>query len=455
MSSESQQKRAAGRPLFVSLSGGGIRATLFAIGALIALLDAGQLSRVRVVSSVSGGSIASALLAAGLRASEGDASKTRETMLDAADSLRKRGVFLTPRWWTLLSAIVITSLVVAPILLNARVVMGRDGEPVDAAAYFWSAAGLYFAFNLAVVWFGRRHWQLDTYAQALASLRTDGVDADVPVRGPDKKEWKRFPLADLPAKPSFVFCAADLQTAKPVFFARGGVATKAGLWRDSDATLLRSVYASAAFPFFFPAQRVRTQEGKKWATDGGVVNNLGTDWKDAADHLELPMPVAGDHWLIVNASRPAPPEATKKYWFQIRTLGRSYEILNENTVAPRLQRLAETADHAICDVSTTPLEQLTSILKSESDGASSARRSEARERAACLRDGLTALPSFDSIDDRSKRSAAIRTHLFGVRRNVANDLLAHGYLSASIALYCALGARDLPDVRRVPQVAGR
>jgi NTE family protein len=48
----------------VALSGGGFRATLAAVGVLRFLVDAGLLSRVRWVSSVSGGSIANGLFAA-------------------------------------------------------------------------------------------------------------------------------------------------------------------------------------------------------------------------------------------------------------------------------------------------------------------------------------------------------------------------------------------------------
>lgn len=52
-----------GAPVYIALSGGGFRATLSALGALRLLADIGALGRVEVCSSVSGGSIASGLLA--------------------------------------------------------------------------------------------------------------------------------------------------------------------------------------------------------------------------------------------------------------------------------------------------------------------------------------------------------------------------------------------------------
>jgi len=50
-------------PLALAFSGGGFRATLSAAGVVLFLADAGLLSRVRYVSSVSGGSVTNALLA--------------------------------------------------------------------------------------------------------------------------------------------------------------------------------------------------------------------------------------------------------------------------------------------------------------------------------------------------------------------------------------------------------
>lgn len=47
----------------MALSGGGFRATLAALGALRYLADVGLLCNVRLVSSVSGGSIANGMLA--------------------------------------------------------------------------------------------------------------------------------------------------------------------------------------------------------------------------------------------------------------------------------------------------------------------------------------------------------------------------------------------------------
>lgn len=63
----------SGGPIEVglALSGGGLRATLFHLGALMRLRDLGWLPRIDSISSVSGGSIMAAILARGWRALEG------------------------------------------------------------------------------------------------------------------------------------------------------------------------------------------------------------------------------------------------------------------------------------------------------------------------------------------------------------------------------------------------
>jgi predicted acylesterase/phospholipase RssA len=52
----------AERTIGVALSGGGHRATLFGLGSLLALADAGLNERIVSVSSVSGGSIANGIV---------------------------------------------------------------------------------------------------------------------------------------------------------------------------------------------------------------------------------------------------------------------------------------------------------------------------------------------------------------------------------------------------------
>ncbi|MDW3182790.1 hypothetical protein [Roseobacter sp.] len=64
-----ESKQTYERPLNISLSGGGHRATLFSLGVFAFLIDAGLIGRVREISSVSGGSLTNGIIAAGVTAS--------------------------------------------------------------------------------------------------------------------------------------------------------------------------------------------------------------------------------------------------------------------------------------------------------------------------------------------------------------------------------------------------
>jgi len=76
-------------PIALTFSGGGFRATFAAMGAIRYLADAGRLGDVRVVSSVSGGSIANAMLAKAwpkLRSAEFTASAVDEHVIEPVRS---------------------------------------------------------------------------------------------------------------------------------------------------------------------------------------------------------------------------------------------------------------------------------------------------------------------------------------------------------------------------------
>jgi len=72
-------------PIGVALSGGGFRATLFHLGVVRYLYDAGLLRRVRMITSVSGGSILAAHLAVNWDKYNGD----QKAFEEAADELVK------------------------------------------------------------------------------------------------------------------------------------------------------------------------------------------------------------------------------------------------------------------------------------------------------------------------------------------------------------------------------
>ena len=86
----------------LALSGGGFRATLFHCGALIRLNELGYLSKISRISSVSGGSIASGMLAAAwprLRFSSGIATNLQREVIDPLRQFCTRSVDTTAVGW--------------------------------------------------------------------------------------------------------------------------------------------------------------------------------------------------------------------------------------------------------------------------------------------------------------------------------------------------------------------
>jgi len=268
------------------LSGGGFRAALFHAGAIRRLNELGVLSRVRTISSVSGGSIASGLLATVWTrlARDGDRFTNLETLFEqplrafCGSNIRNGPLLwgrLNPRNW--------------PRLLSSA----------------FSATDL-----LAV-----------EYRRLLGSVR----------------------LSALPDTPRFVFCAANLQTGVSFELSARSIGDYAlGYAEPGPLTLAEAVAASSSFPFAFPPL-VRTMDvdafsggdpkavaagfrpGPRVAlTDGGVYDNMGLEpaWKTHATVL------------VSDGGTPFEIQARTRTWLVPR-LQRSFQVVANQALAVR------------------------------------------------------------------------------------------------------------------------
>ena len=268
------------------LSGGGFRAALFHAGAIRRLNELGVLSRVRTISSVSGGSIASGLLATVWTRLErvGDRFTNLETLFEqplrafCGSNIRNGPLLwgrLNPRNW--------------PRLLSSA----------------FSATDL-----LAV-----------EYRRLLGSVR----------------------LSALPDSPRFVFCAANLQTGVSFELSARSIGDYAlGYAEPGPLTLAEAVAASSSFPFAFPPL-VRTMDvdafsggdpkavaagfrpGPRVAlTDGGVYDNMGLEpaWKTHATVL------------VSDGGTPFEIQARTRTWLVPR-LQRSFQVVANQALAVR------------------------------------------------------------------------------------------------------------------------
>ena len=268
------------------LSGGGFRAALFHAGAIRRLNELGVLSRVRTISSVSGGSIASGLLATVWTrlARVGDRFTNLESLFEqplrafCGSNIRNGPLLwgrLNPRNW--------------PRLLSSA----------------FSATDL-----LAV-----------EYRRLLGSVR----------------------LSALPDTPRFVFCAANLQTGVSFELSARSIGDYAlGYAEPGPLTLAEAVAASSSFPFAFPPL-VRTMDvdafsggdpkavaagfrpGPRVAlTDGGVYDNMGLEpaWKTHATVL------------VSDGGTPFEIQARTRTWLVPR-LQRSFQVVANQALAVR------------------------------------------------------------------------------------------------------------------------
>jgi NTE family protein len=216
----------------VAFSGGGFRASLAAVGVVRFLADAGLLSRVRLVSSVSGGSVAHGLLAIAWRA------------------LSKNG--FAPSGFD--------ELVIRPLI-----------DRITSAS-----------LSLALV---RNVWRT-----VGSKTRTD-VLADFF----DDWFFHGALLEDLPPGTRFVFNAANLSTGVRFGFERDAVGDYViGLvpTQGSRLRVAQAVAASAAVPGAFAAMKVELPfpcaAGREAALlDGGTYDNLGLEVADSLPQMLL------------------------------------------------------------------------------------------------------------------------------------------------------------------------
>jgi NTE family protein len=273
----------AGRPeSALCLSGGGYRAAIFHLGAMLRLHECDELAGIDVFSAVSGGSIALAWLASRYLATRDGPAEDFEEWCGRCDF---RALVLEP-----FRAVVARDLRSVPVLVTA---------PVN---WFWPAARVRLLEN--------------GYRRFLGGLT----------------------LADLPESPAFVFCATDLAFGCNFEFSRRRVGDfQAGYLRDPGAVpLATAVAASSCFPPLFGPLRLRAgaydfsggkQSGSQLLerielSDGGVYDNMATE----------PVLKRCARILVSDAGAPFSFEAGRHY---LRRLMRYAAVVGNQAIALR------------------------------------------------------------------------------------------------------------------------
>lgn len=233
-----------GKTLGLALSGGGFRATLFGLGSLWRLNDAGLLGKLDRITSVSGGSILMGVLAHRWRQLQFDNGRAGNFSQVIADPVR-----------------------------------AFCSKTIDVGA---GVAGLLVPFKSA------GEFLVDRYEKDLFG---DTLLKDIPV-------------ADGSGNPKFVFYATNMQTGRSFRFRQDMIADyMLGISRTTKVPLAVVVAASSAFPPIFSPIVLKTDpaawsEGGKLENldklrkrivlaDGGVYDNMGLE--SLVDNVDIVM----------------------------------------------------------------------------------------------------------------------------------------------------------------------
>jgi len=433
--------------LGVGLSGGGVRAALYGLGVLIYMSRSGANEYVRVVTSVSGGSITNAAVALHGDFASGtmEAREAFETVAQQlAERVREEGTFLLPTWKQLARVFGILALFFIPVLPMAfvgwvewSVVLGLAAIPMVGILV---GTVLYPAMM-------RSSYQQETFQHVFRSF----------VSGPRRVRRESLKLANLPdSSVLHVMCATDLKSGQPFYFSKDWLFSPTyGVATTENVTLSEAVYSSAAFPVFYPPLRLSTadrsfrgglHDGQRprrlRLSDGGVSNNLGSEILDLlmqpvappwSDHPGNDAEPLITHALIVNASAPTIPK--KRLWLNAT---RQFVVLYQNTLKPRLDSARRSDAHIILDIDASPADVIC-----EQELAAGGEYGHASMRAQNLReDQEFASETFGSglVADTS----TVPTKLTPVGPTLGERLLQHGYYSACAALHVRFGFPVIP-----------
>ena len=454
------------RDVGVALSGGGHRATVFGLGALLALRDAGVHERIVSISSVSGGSIANGAVMVGPDFGTSAAADVDAHIAGVVDRVARRGVLQggapATRWYLRL---LVLAGVAAAVGLVLAIVAGLAGWPnaILLAGVFVFVVGLVAAWLL----FGQR------------SARTEkAIDAEL-LGGTSTS------LADQQARGlsiHHVICTTEVQGGVEFFFSNRMVYG----WNFSGSTapcrlpLSTPVQSSACVPGAFRTRKIpldvvgvtcvdrsRTRSAPGAVVDhiviqdGGVYDNMADEWEynfrgrqKAFPELTTVQTTPARSLVIVNASagwsdlRPLTSRGPK---FELDSLMRANNVQYDVSTSHRRRALFQRFSTVEAD------RELNGVFVQIADNPYTlARRwlpQDGREPDAASRRAVAAVAFLDAYgitDDEwdaiAKRSAGVPTTLKPLGAPVCAELLEHAYVLTLVNAHVVLGFGDLDKI---------
>ena len=314
------------RRIGLALSGGGSRAIAFHLGCLRALHDRGILDQVRVISTVSGGSIIGAMYAY--------SNVPFEEFEKRVLALLRQGLFRP----------IVYRLLLSPTLVKSVVTMAVSGVPAVGAEVLRGALKGINTFKKQDK--GKLSW-IDNIQPPLCrwSSRTSAFEAALRHKlfGDMKLTDERRDVIDI------IINSGELRTGSAFRFG----SEESRCWRfgrvlDNDVQVAQAVAASAAHPVFLPAiDRTFTfvdQTGNQSLervilTDGGVFDNLGITCLEPGRSSEFSYNIfESDYIICCSAGQGLFSDHVRPYWW-VSQMKRSFESVFRKAQDQGYQRL--------------------------------------------------------------------------------------------------------------------
>ncbi len=447
------------KSLAVSLSGGGHRATLFVLGALMYLVDAKANLHVTSIASVSGGSLTNGFVGQTLNFRETNGSEFRQRVASPlATQISKSGTLFAPLFTKLYLLVLIAGGVL--VFLIPAIFPGA-----------WYVRLLLFVIGLAL-------WGWFFAARGRLCARAFGVTLFSPNGRPTTLDELKKPDLD------HIICSTEMRSAEQVYFAGDFVYSYAlGYGEPANLPLARAVQASAAFPGGFPPATLPTKQHQfvgapspdaggppkppadMVLTDGGVYDNMGEQWARGFAARVKRWPNLGtgrtppNQLVVVNASARVPWIPFRKRLMpligELMALLRVNNILYINTTNVRRQAIVASFDpnapvttsslpSALVQIAQSPF----AVASAFANGATPAAE-RAKRTLALLANG----PSSKEWTEIARENSDVATSLSKLGTEVSARLIYQGYVVTMCNLHVLFGPEFplVPDAIAIAQ----
>jgi hypothetical protein len=441
--------------LSIAASGGGHRATLFALGALQYVADAGTNRSTVSITSVSGGSITNGFIGQQVPFADVDGAGFQRAVTDPLTAQLTRTGTLFGSWITKVYLVV---LVVAAVVALVG--------PWFITALHWGLRVVVFVVALLAV-------------AVLAGFRGRVCRAAFrdTLFSPDGGSTE---LAAMHPGVDHVICSTELSSGDHVYFARDlAYSYQHGCGTPGTVDIATAVAASAALPMAFPPLSVRTAGleltgGHRGAdahtlhlVDGGVYDNMGDQWAAGYRNRVRRLPAhyvdrEPDELIVVNASAGKPWVDRRGLHLpvirELVALMADQGIQYDNTTSHRrtalIARFELAAEHGgglrgtYVGINQSPFRVADAMIG----------HPERSKRARAVLERLGDTPDARAAwDVRADTSATEGTHLSKMSPDRVADIVHHAYVVTMCNAHVILGhpLLELPDRDRFMATARR